>query len=175
MVDENEISDEVEEFEAAEWADYDLITCAKFHGRSDNRIAYSTKHGEIFYIDMRISSKSLHNADNPKPSIVVGNEAPNNYIRRYLNSISEFAFLNDEYRVVSRDYLDTKVLTLPNQGLGSPISEVFHPEIQCVPVHKQQNPGALSGQPPRRAVQAQRQLAGHQGSDLTFRFVLPRN
>lgn len=86
---------------------------------------------------MRISSKICFNSDNPKPSIIVGNEPSNNFIRRYLNSISEFNFLGDDYTIVSRDYLDIKVLTLSNLGLGPPISEVFHQKIWRFPLYQQ--------------------------------------
>lgn len=63
---------------------------------------------------MRISSTFCCDSDRAKPSVVLYSDPPNDFLRRYLNAISEFTFLNDEFTVVSRDYLYVKV---PNGGI----------------------------------------------------------
>ena len=102
--------EEMSEYEENEWADIDLITAAKLQPGSDNRLAFSTKNGDINYIDMRTTSTILTYSDQTKPSIVMAPPAPDHFLKRYLNSVSDFCFL-DQYTIVSRDYLNVKVLS----------------------------------------------------------------
>lgn len=51
-------------------------------------------------------------ADSTKPAIVVGGKQQTDFIKRYLNVMSDFAFLPDGNHVLTRDYLNGKVWDL---------------------------------------------------------------
>jgi len=100
--------EELNEIEESEWDDVDLLTTAKLQPDCDNRIAFSTKNGDINYIDMRATSTDYCNSDQTKPSLVMAPPTPDHFLKRYINVVSDFCFLND-YTVVSRDYFYVKV------------------------------------------------------------------
>jgi hypothetical protein len=88
--------DDISEFEEFEWSNLDLITCAKLQDGYDNRLAFSTKNGEISYIDMRVTSN------------IFFWWRPNNFLKRYIRNVSGFSFI-DDYTIVARNYLYVKV------------------------------------------------------------------
>jgi hypothetical protein len=96
----------------SEWNAMSYITKCGFHGQRDNVMAYTTKNASLHYLDMRYGSKINFNSDNTKSALVVGSKQPTEFLKRYLSVMSDFAFLNDAYQVVTRDYLFAKVWDL---------------------------------------------------------------
>lgn len=104
--DENrEAGKDQEEYEQNEWDALSYITRCGFHGHRDNVVGYSTKTGFLNYVDMRCTNST-------KPAIVVGGKQQTDFIKRYLNVMSDFAFLPDGNHVLTRDYLNGKVWDL---------------------------------------------------------------
>jgi hypothetical protein len=84
-----------------EWNSLGFITKCGFHSHREN--------ASLHYLDMRYGSKINFNSDNTKSALVVGSKQPTEFLKRYLSVMSDFVFLNDDYHVVTRDYLFTKV------------------------------------------------------------------
>lgn len=116
-------------FEQEQWNKLDLLTACKFHQPYDNRLGFATKEGTINYVDMRQTSTPLLMVDSTEPAIILTPKKPEQFLKRYLNSVSDFFFL-DEHTVVSRDYLSVKVHFNPIVDLGSESSIIFHEALQ---------------------------------------------
>lgn len=73
-------------------------------------MAWGSKLATIDYMDLRFSSYILTNSDRLKPSLTLSSELHSDYLRRTIQRIGDFAFLNDGFSVVSRDFLSAYVI-----------------------------------------------------------------
>lgn len=127
MIDEND-EEELTEFEEHEWADIDLLTAARLQPGYDNKLAYTTKNGDINYVDMRLTSTIIPYSDKTSPAVVMAAPAPDQFLKLYLNSISDFCFL-DDYQIVTRDYLSVKVWDLRNPTTPKSSISIYSPIV----------------------------------------------
>ncbi|KAK4489031.1 hypothetical protein RD792_004823 [Penstemon davidsonii] len=86
----------------------EVITSAEFHPFHCNLLAYSSSRGFLRLVDMRQSALCDHSARILKDE---GSHGPKSFFTEIIASITDMKFANDGRHILSRDYMNLKLLS----------------------------------------------------------------
>lgn len=111
---------ECEEQERSSWKAIPSLSSVHFHGARDNCLGWAGKFATIDYLDLRFSSTTYDRVDRLKPSVSMSTPLHQDYLKRTMQQVSDFGFLQDGVSVASRDFLYAYVASEVSLDVGYP-------------------------------------------------------